>query len=174
VGADLLTPLLLQRNDSDSNPCRSPPSSATSTPSTGASCRGSSDSVGPRAAASGAAGRTGRRSPTWATALVGRGTRGLAQRPGPAGARPRLAGGDRGQAALARRPGDQGRLPVTRVVLASAHLDHDPSNNRPRNLAALCQRCHMLHDAVEHRRTRWRKRFNGGQRPICSSGTRFF
>jgi hypothetical protein len=50
-------------------------------------------------------------------------------------------------------------LPITRVVLASAHLDHDPSNNRSRNLAALCQRCHMLHDAPEHRRTRWRKRF---------------
>ena len=51
------------------------------------------------------------------------------------------------------------RLPVTRVVLAFAHLDHDPGHNRPRNLAALCQRCHMLHDAPEHRRTRWRKRF---------------
>jgi hypothetical protein len=51
------------------------------------------------------------------------------------------------------------RLPSTRVVLASAHLDHDPGNNRARNLAALCQRCHMLHDAPEHRRTRWRKRF---------------
>lgn len=50
-------------------------------------------------------------------------------------------------------------LPVTRVVLASAHLDHDPGHNKPRNLAALCQRCHMLHDAPEHRRTRWRKRF---------------
>ncbi len=50
-------------------------------------------------------------------------------------------------------------LPVTRVVLASAHLDHDPGHNRLRNLAALCQRCHMLHDADEHRRTRWRKRF---------------
>lgn len=32
---------------------------------------------------------------------------------------------------------------VTRVVLASAHLDHDPSNNVPLNLAALCQRCHL-------------------------------
>ncbi|WP_210528512.1 hypothetical protein [Rubellimicrobium arenae] len=51
------------------------------------------------------------------------------------------------------------RLPVTRVVLASAHLDHDPGNNRPRNLAALCQRCHMLHDAQEHRRRRWSKVF---------------
>ncbi len=50
-------------------------------------------------------------------------------------------------------------LPVTRVVLASAHLDHDPGHNRLRNLAALCQRCHMLHDRARHRRTRWRKRF---------------
>lgn len=48
---------------------------------------------------------------------------------------------------------------MTRVVLASAHLDHDPSNNRARNLAALCQRCHMLHDAPEHRRRRWRNAY---------------
>ncbi len=44
---------------------------------------------------------------------------------------------------------------TTRVVLATAHRDHDPTNNRPRNLAALCQRCHMLHDREEHRRRRW-------------------
>ena len=52
-------------------------------------------------------------------------------------------------------------LPVrtTRVVLACAHLDHDPGNNKPRNLAALCQRCHMLHDRAEHRRRRWRTLF---------------
>jgi hypothetical protein len=31
-------------------------------------------------------------------------------------------------------------------VLAAAHLGHDPTNNRPRNLKALCQRCHMLYD----------------------------
>ena len=43
----------------------------------------------------------------------------------------------------------------TRVYLATAHLDHDPANNRPRNLKALCQRCHMLHDQNEHRRQRW-------------------
>jgi len=45
--------------------------------------------------------------------------------------------------------------PSTRVVLASAHLDHDPSNNDPANLAALCQRCHLAHDRPEHRRQRW-------------------
>ena len=44
---------------------------------------------------------------------------------------------------------------MTRVVLASAHLDHDPSNNDPGNLAALCQRCHLAHDRPEHRRQRW-------------------
>lgn len=41
---------------------------------------------------------------------------------------------------------------VTRVVLAGAHLDHDPGSNHPRNLAALCQRCHLAHDRPEHRR----------------------
>jgi hypothetical protein len=44
---------------------------------------------------------------------------------------------------------------ITRVVLATAHLDHDPTNNRLRNLKALCQRCHMRHDRDEHRRRRW-------------------
>jgi hypothetical protein len=38
----------------------------------------------------------------------------------------------------------------TRVVLAAAHLDHDPSNNRLRNLKSLCQRCHMIHDHPHH------------------------
>lgn len=47
----------------------------------------------------------------------------------------------------------------TRVVLACAHLNHDPTDNRDRNLAALCQRCHMIHDAVEHRRSRWQNAF---------------
>lgn len=47
----------------------------------------------------------------------------------------------------------------TYVVLACAHLDHDPSNNRPGNLAALCQRCHMLHDREEHRYRRWYNAF---------------
>lgn len=50
-------------------------------------------------------------------------------------------------------------LAVTRVILASAHLNHDPGDNRPRNLAALCQRCHMVHDAAEHRRRRWLNAF---------------
>jgi 5-methylcytosine-specific restriction endonuclease McrA len=34
-----------------------------------------------------------------------------------------------------------------RIVLTIAHLDHDPTNNDPENLRALCQRCHNTHDA---------------------------
>ncbi len=46
------------------------------------------------------------------------------------------------------------QLLITRVVLACAHLNHDTADNRPRNLKALCQRCHMLHDQPEHQRQR--------------------
>jgi hypothetical protein len=45
-------------------------------------------------------------------------------------------------------------LRTTKVFLATAHLDHDPTNNHPRNLRALCQRCHMIHDREEHLRRR--------------------
>jgi hypothetical protein len=42
------------------------------------------------------------------------------------------------------------RMRRTRVALAAAHLDHDPTNNRARNLKSLCQRCHMIHDRPHH------------------------
>lgn len=47
-------------------------------------------------------------------------------------------------------------LRTTRPVLAAAHLNHDPADNRLRNLRALCQRCHLLHDRAYHRAQRWR------------------
>jgi hypothetical protein len=37
-----------------------------------------------------------------------------------------------------------------RVVLATAHPDHDPRNNRMRNLKSFCQRCHLIHDRPHH------------------------
>lgn len=50
---------------------------------------------------------------------------------------------------------------LTRIVLTIAHLDHTPENNAEGNLRALCQRCHLAHDAAEHLRnardTRHRK-----------------
>ena len=45
---------------------------------------------------------------------------------------------------------DYSRFRTTRVYLATAHLDHDPSNNKARNLKALCQRCHLLLDRPHH------------------------
>ena len=51
-------------------------------------------------------------------------------------------------------PSDDPRVRTTRVFLAAAHVDHDPTNNRSRNLKAFCQRCHMLHDREEHQRRR--------------------
>jgi hypothetical protein len=51
------------------------------------------------------------------------------------------------------------RIRVTKVVLAAAHRDHDTANNQDTNLAAFCQRCHMLHDRDEHQRRRWRTLF---------------
>lgn len=48
---------------------------------------------------------------------------------------------------------------TTHVVLAAAHRDHDTANNVSANLAAFCQRCHMIHDRPEHWRPRWRTLF---------------
>ena len=58
---------------------------------------------------------------------------------------------------LARWPDlmETARFRKTRVVLAAAHLDSDPTNNRLKNLRALCQRCHMLHDRPHHLAQRW-------------------
>lgn len=52
-------------------------------------------------------------------------------------------------------------LRTTRVILAAAHLDHNPANNRLRNLKSLCQRCHLMHDRAHHlqqRRITYRRR----------------
>ena len=45
---------------------------------------------------------------------------------------------------------DWAAVRLTRVVLAAAHLDHDPTNNRAANLRGLCQRCHLQHDRPHH------------------------
>ncbi|HTR16169.1 MAG TPA: hypothetical protein VMI52_03950 [Acetobacteraceae bacterium] len=57
------------------------------------------------------------------------------------------------------------KIRTTRVVLAAAHLDHDPGNNKLRNLRSMCQRCHMLHDRAYHlmqRRITYRLRYAVG------------
>jgi hypothetical protein len=52
-----------------------------------------------------------------------------------------------------------GTVRTTRVILAAAHRNHDTADNDPANLAAFCQRCHMIHDRPEHQRRRWRTLF---------------
>lgn len=46
--------------------------------------------------------------------------------------------------------------PITgsKVVLSTAHMDHDKNNNRFSNLKHLCQRCHLNHDIKQHAENR--------------------
>ena len=37
------------------------------------------------------------------------------------------------------------------IRLAVAHLDQQPENNHPSNLRALCEKCHLKHDAPYRR-----------------------
>ena len=55
----------------------------------------------------------------------------------------------------------------SRVVLTTAHMDHDSMNCAPGNLRALCQACHLRYDARLHANnaaaTRREKRVAAGQ-----------
>jgi hypothetical protein len=61
--------------------------------------------------------------------------------------------------AAVRTPGptlsDVAGMRLVRVVISTAHLDHDPANGDPDNLRALCQRCHLRHDLEYHVARRW-------------------
>ena len=51
---------------------------------------------------------------------------------------------------------------LVQVQLGCAHLDHDPANCDDSNLRALCDRCHLQHDAPHHaarRRVTFRLRY---------------
>lgn len=53
---------------------------------------------------------------------------------------------------------DYAGVRAVRIVLTVAHLNQRPEDNRPDNLAALCQRCHLRHDRVQHVQSRARRR----------------
>lgn len=44
------------------------------------------------------------------------------------------------------------------TILTIAHLNHTPGDDRPENLAALCQRCHLRYDREHHAKTRGKRR----------------
>jgi cytochrome c553 len=60
-------------------------------------------------------------------------------------------------------------------VLTVAHLDHQPENNDPANLLAMCQRCHSRYDAELHarnaRRTRRARKAAGDLFPDDNGGS---
>ncbi len=43
---------------------------------------------------------------------------------------------------------------IIQIVLTIAHLDHNPQNNNPDNLRALCQKCHNNYDKEHRKQTR--------------------
>lgn len=49
---------------------------------------------------------------------------------------------------------------LTRIILTTAHLDRNTKNNARENLAALCQRCHLQHDILQHIANRRYGRFH--------------
>jgi hypothetical protein len=63
---------------------------------------------------------------------------------------------------------------AVRIVLAVAHLNHVPGDDREKNLEALCQWCHLNYDKLHHRATREARK--DAARPLlqkeCLSGAR--
>lgn len=61
---------------------------------------------------------------------------------------------------------------ATKVILTVAHLNHREDDNRPENLAALCQRCHLRLDAADNAaRRRERRAAAAGQAPLPALAT---
>lgn len=58
----------------------------------------------------------------------------------------------------------------SRVVLTTAHLNHDPTDCRDENLRAMCQGCHLHYDRDHHAETRAAtlaaRRADAGQVPL--------
>ena len=52
---------------------------------------------------------------------------------------------------------------AVRVVLTTAHLDHDRGNNDEANLLALCQHCHLRHDRRTLKALRRQRAIEAGQ-----------
>jgi len=53
-----------------------------------------------------------------------------------------------------------------KIVLTIAHLDHNPTNNNPDNLRALCQKCHNNYDKEHRKETRKHTKENPNQLKI--------
>lgn len=65
--------------------------------------------------------------------------------------------------ARARLPPD---VAIGKYTLTVAHLNHQPSDNRPDNLRALCAVCHLRYDSKQMSRKRYLKRERLGQQTL--------
>ena len=45
-------------------------------------------------------------------------------------------------------------MKLVKIILTIAHLNHDTTDNRDENLAALCQKCHLNYDLRHHLKNR--------------------
>jgi hypothetical protein len=50
------------------------------------------------------------------------------------------------------RQGEPAKWANGRVVLTTAHLDHQPEHCAEENLRAMCARCHLRYDVAHHQR----------------------
>lgn len=48
---------------------------------------------------------------------------------------------------------------IIKIVLTVAHLNHDVNDNRPENLRALCQKCHLDYDKAHHKASRFNNKY---------------
>lgn len=60
-------------------------------------------------------------------------------------------------------PAQAGEHKIIVVVLTVAHLNHQPEDCRPENLAAMCQRHHLAYDHEHHKVTAYRTRKEAAQ-----------
>ncbi len=65
---------------------------------------------------------------------------------------------DQGQVVGRCRMSDWPEGRFVKTILSCAHLDQNPANNHPGNLAALCPRCHLRHDRLQHQQSAYRHR----------------
>lgn len=68
-----------------------------------------------------------------------------------------------GQPSCRAQQGERHPITGAVVVLTVAHLDHQPENCAEDNLRALCQRCHLRHDAKHHAKNAARTRRDAKQ-----------
>ena len=68
---------------------------------------------------------------------------------------------------IERRKVDGRTLHLVRIVLTIAHLNHVSGDDRPENLKALCQWCHLNFDKYHHAETRSIRK--DGTRPLLSN-----